>query len=140
VTTPGRDVARAEVGNLLVVGDPSGRVPAGAVPEGSWGEEPRHVDTPADAPVPLRVELSPDDVVLVYTPAYDPDANRIEWLWRGTRRAVTHTHQRTDIADLTTDLTAHFASLATHPADVLRQVGSSPHPAPIRDHRRALAA
>jgi transposase len=31
---------------------------------------------------------------LVYTPAYDPDANRIEWLWRVSRRIVTHNHQR----------------------------------------------
>ena len=31
---------------------------------------------------------------LVYTPPYDPDANRIEWLWRRTRREVTHNHQR----------------------------------------------
>jgi hypothetical protein len=25
-------------------------------------------------------------LILVYTPAYDPDANRIEWLWRALRR------------------------------------------------------
>jgi hypothetical protein len=28
-------------------------------------------------------------LVLVYTPTYDPDANRIEWLWRALRRSVT---------------------------------------------------
>ncbi len=93
------------------------------------------IHTPAGSLV-LRAFLAahPDDVVLVYTPAYDPDANRIEWLWRATRRAVTHAHQRTAIADLTTDLTDHFADLAAHPADVLRHVGS-PH-APRPDPRR----
>ena len=33
-------------------------------------------------------------LMLVYTPPYDPEANRIEWLWRALRRAVTHTHTR----------------------------------------------
>src|SRR6266540_848207 len=40
----------------------------------------------------LLAELG-EDLVLVYTPTYDPDANRIEWLWRALRRAVTHTHR-----------------------------------------------
>jgi hypothetical protein len=31
-----------------------------------------------------------DDLMLVHTPRYDPDSNRIEWLWRALRRAVTH--------------------------------------------------
>ena len=85
------------------------------------------IHTPAGSLV-LRAFLAahPDAVRLVDTPADDPDANRIEWLWRTTRRAVTHAHRRTAIADLTTDLTDHFADLATHPRDVLRHVGS-PH-------------
>jgi hypothetical protein len=85
------------------------------------------IHTPAGSLV-LRAFLAahPDAITLVYTPAYDPDANRIEWLWRVTRRVVTHAHQRTAIADLTTDLTDHFADLAAHPRDVLRHVGS-PH-------------
>ena len=70
----------------------------------------------------------PDEVALVHTPAYDPDANRIEWLWRVSRRAVTHTHRRAALAELTADLTAHFAALATDPDAVLRHVGS-PHAA-----------
>ena len=41
----------------------------------------------------LLAELG-EDLVLVYTPTYDPDTNRIEWLWRALRRAVTHSHQR----------------------------------------------
>ncbi len=41
----------------------------------------------------LLAELG-QELVLVYTPTYYPDANRIEWLWRGLRRTVTHTHTR----------------------------------------------
>ena len=72
----------------------------------------------------------PDAVLLVYTPAYDPDANRIEWLWRVSRRAVTHAHDRTTIDELATDLTEHFAALAADPGAVLRHVGSPNAPAP----------
>ncbi len=43
----------------------------------------------------MLTELS-DHLSLVYTPAYDPDANRIEWLWRISRRVVTHNHHRSD--------------------------------------------
>jgi hypothetical protein len=80
------------------------------------------------------------ELVLVYTPAYDPDANRIEWLWRPTRRAVTHTHRRTAIADLDADLTDHFADLARDPGAVLRHVGSPNAPATPTDHPLAEAA
>jgi transposase len=61
---------------------------------------------------------------LVYTPAYDPDANRIEWLWRPVRRAVTHNHQRRELATLQADLEAEFRYLADHPQDVLARLGS----------------
>jgi len=44
---------------------------------------------------------------LVYTPAYDPDANRIEWLWRVSRRVVTHNHSRGTFELLLEDLTQH---------------------------------
>jgi hypothetical protein len=33
----------------------------------------------------LLAELG-EQLVLVYTPTHDPDANRIEWLWRALRR------------------------------------------------------
>jgi hypothetical protein len=82
----------------------------------------------------------PDDVRLVYTPAYDPDANRIEWLWRVSRRAVTHAHERTAIEELTTDLTGHFAALAADPDAVLRHVGSPNTPAPPTGRALAEAA
>ena len=61
---------------------------------------------------------------VVYTPAYDPDANRIEWLWRVSRRVVTHNHQRRDFATLCADAEAHFRDLADHPDAVLAHIGS----------------
>ena len=64
------------------------------------------------------------DLRLVYTPAYDPDANRIEWLWRPVRRAVTHNHQRRTLATLRADLEAEFRHLANHPTAVLAHLGS----------------
>jgi transposase len=61
-------------------------------------------------------------LVLVYTPTYDPEANRIEWLWRALRRAVTHTHTRESLALLLEDADAWAHTLS--PADILRQIGS----------------
>ena len=61
---------------------------------------------------------------IIYTPAYDPDANRIEWLWRWSRRDVTHNHQRPTFAALLEDIHAHFQTLKEHPDLVLRQLGS----------------
>ena len=98
------------------------------------------IHTPAGSLVLRAFLAAHDDVRLVYTPAYDPDANRIEWLWRPTRRAVTHAHQRTTIDELTTDLTDHFAGLAAHPDTVLRHVGSPNAPAPPLDQPLAEAA
>lgn len=63
-----------------------------------------------------------EDLVLVYTPTYDPDANRIEWLWRALRRTVTHTHQRQRLDDLVADAD-RWAHTIT-PAQVLSQIGS----------------
>ena len=71
----------------------------------------------------MLTELS-DHLRLIYTPAYDPDANRIEWLWRWSRREVTHNHQRTTFAALLEDIHVHFQTLAQHPDLILRQIGS----------------
>jgi len=73
----------------------------------------------------LVAELQ-EQLVLVYTPPYDAEANRIEGLWRWTRREVTHNHQRRTFADLQADLRHHFQSLRAQPHAVLRQLGS-PH-------------
>jgi transposase len=62
------------------------------------------------------------DLVLVYTPTYDPDANRIEWLWRALRRQVTHTHRRRVLVELVADAD-RWAHTIT-PARVLSQIGS----------------
>ena len=62
------------------------------------------------------------DLVLVSTPTYDPDANRIEWLWRALRRTVTHTHRRQSLADLVADADRWARTIT--PAQVLSQIGS----------------
>jgi hypothetical protein len=62
------------------------------------------------------------ELVLVYTPTYDPDANRIEWLWRALRRTVTHTHQRQRLEDLVADADRWARTIPA--AEVLSQIGS----------------
>jgi DDE superfamily endonuclease len=69
----------------------------------------------------LLAELG-EQLVLVYTPTYDPDANRIEWLWRALRRSVTHTHQRQALVDLVADADRWARTIT--PAQVLSQIGS----------------
>src|SRR5512132_4434357 len=69
----------------------------------------------------LLAELG-EQLVLVYTPTYDPDANRIEWLWRSLRRTVTHTHRRQSLAELVADADRWARTIT--PAQVLRQIGS----------------
>jgi UDP-N-acetylmuramoyl-tripeptide--D-alanyl-D-alanine ligase len=60
----GRFLVRLDITSLVAVGD-AGAVHAGAVLEGSWGSESRHVATEEDALTLLRAELRDDDVVLV---------------------------------------------------------------------------
>jgi transposase len=69
----------------------------------------------------LLAELG-EDLVLVYTPTYDPDANRIEWLWRNLRRTVTHTHRRRTLTDLVADADRWARTIT--PAQILSQIGS----------------
>jgi hypothetical protein len=64
-------------------------------------------------------------LLLVYTPAYDPDANRIEWLWRISRRAVTHNHHRERWQEVQDDIERHFTLLAEQPNEVLHHIGSA---------------
>jgi hypothetical protein len=80
----------------------------------------------------LLAELG-EQLVLVYTPTYDPDANRIEWLWRALRRSVTHTHQRKTLPELLADAQAWARTIT--PAEVLGQIGS---PFAL-DHRPVIA-
>jgi len=87
----------------------------------------------------MLTELS-DQLYLVYTPAYDPDANRIEWLWRISRRVVTHNHQRRDFETLLTDVRTHFETLPRSPDDLLRHIGSPFAPDKRPPQSQALAA
>lgn len=86
----------------------------------------------------MRTELQ-EHLYLVYTPAYDPDANRIEWLWRVSRRVVTHNHHRSAFALLLADVEHHFQALAQTPADVLRHIGSPFAPDKDQDGPLSLA-
>jgi hypothetical protein len=61
-------------------------------------------------------------LVLVYTPPYDPAANRIEWLWRALRRGVTHTHTRETLPPLLEDADAWARTIS--PTAILRHIGS----------------
>jgi transposase len=78
----------------------------------------------------LLAELG-EDLVLVYTPTYDPDANRIEWLWRALRRTVTHTHRRQRLEDLLADTDRWARTIPA--AKVLSQIGSpfAPNQQPV---------
>ena len=66
----------------------------------------------------------PDHLRRSYTPAYDPDANRIAWRWRWSRREGTPNHQRTTFAALLEDIHEPFETLRQHPNLGLRQIGS----------------
>jgi transposase len=68
---------------------------------------------------------------IVYTPAYDSRSNRIEWLWKVSRRAVTHNHRRTELKHLRQDAQDHFRTLRDNPIDVLRHIGSPCAPAQV---------
>jgi hypothetical protein len=72
-------------------------------------------------------------LVLVHTPRYDPDSNRIEWLWRALRRAVTHCHQHRALPPLLDDASAWATALPAEAA--LSHIGSPCAPPPPRSHR-----
>jgi UDP-N-acetylmuramoyl-tripeptide--D-alanyl-D-alanine ligase len=61
----GRLVVRLDIDRLVVVGEAAGPIHAGAVLEGSWGEESVHVPDTDAATRLLETELRPGDVVLV---------------------------------------------------------------------------
>jgi DDE superfamily endonuclease len=77
---------------------------------------------------------------LVYTPASDPDANRSEWLWRISRRIVTHHHHRKDFESLLAAARTHFETLSRSPDDLLRHLGSPFAPDKHPTQPQALAA
>src|SRR6266545_2730448 len=146
---------RVAPGGVCVQAAPLGAVPQGAGPAGVGKKRLRveallaaaasPVPPPAHTLIPdatLADELFPEDLprllgllgqdlVLVYTPTYDPDANRIEWLWRALRRAVTHTHRRQRLDDLLADADRWARTIPA--AKVLSQIGSpfAPDPQPV---------
>ena len=91
----------------------------------------------------LRVRELLDELrgqlVLVYTPTYGPEANRIEWFWRALRRAVTHAHTRETLPPLVEDADAWAHTIS--PTEILRQIGSPFADAdPLDDHELSRAA
>lgn len=68
-------------------------------------------------------------VVLVYQPAYSPDLQPEERLWRQWRPNVTHNHRRATIEELVQDSDAWFERQAQEPASILQMLGiASAHP------------
>jgi hypothetical protein len=84
------------------------------------------------------VEELRGQLVLVYTPPDDPEANRIEWLWRALRRAVTHAHTRETRPPLLEDADAWAYTIS--PAEILRQIGSPFADADPLDHQELTRA
>jgi hypothetical protein len=70
-----------------------------------------------------------EQIRLLYTPAYDPDANPTERLWRAMRPRVTHNHHRDDLVGLYADARTYFDGLDAAPERVLSHIGSSFAPA-----------
>jgi transposase len=70
------------------------------------------------------LERHGDSLILVYTPAYDPEANPTERLWPHFRLAVTHNHHRDDLPSLYGDTVAYFERLDVEPDQVLSHIGS----------------
>lgn len=59
------------------------------------------------------------------TPADDPDANRIVWLWRISRRAVTQNHHRDAWDGLHAAFEQHIRRLAQCQDSIPRHLGSA---------------
>jgi DDE superfamily endonuclease len=64
-------------------------------------------------------------VVLVYLPAYSPDLQPEERVWRQWRPNVTHNHRRATIEELLQDSDAWFERLGEEPASTLQLLGIS---------------
>jgi transposase len=83
------------------------------------------IHTPAGAKL-VREALAThgEKLRLIYTPAYDPDANPIQRLWPPFRRTVTHNHHRDNVVDLYRDAIEYFQDEDKHPDRALRHIGS----------------
>ena len=56
-------------------------------------------------------ELNRDRLELIYLPAYSPELNPVERVWRVTRRQVTHNRYFQSVEDLRVALISHFIKL-----------------------------
>lgn len=74
-------------------------------------------------------------VVLVFLPAYSPDLQPAECIWRQWRPNVTHNHRRATLEALQGDSDAWLTRMAAQPAHVLHMLGAFP-----RDEAIAMAA
>jgi transposase len=63
-------------------------------------------------------------VVLVFLPAYSPDLQPAERVWRQWRPNVTHNHQRSDLDELQADSDGWFERMASQPETVRRMLGT----------------
>jgi transposase len=63
-------------------------------------------------------------VVLVFLPAYSPDLQPAERIWRQWRPNVTHNHQRNDLDELQGDSDDWFTRMAYQPEAVRRMLGT----------------
>jgi hypothetical protein len=71
------------------------------------------------------LSASSGQLCLSSTPADDPDANRIVWLWRISRRAVTQNHHREAWDGLRAAFEQHARRLAQCQDDILCHPGSA---------------
>jgi transposase len=62
---------------------------------------------------------------LVYLPAYSPELQPLDHLFRVLRGRVTHNHHRRSLAMLEADAEGWFHALARHPHRTLRIIGSA---------------
>lgn len=70
------------------------------------------------------VDVHGNHLRLVYTPAYDPQANPTERLFPPFRHKVTHNHHHDTLFPLYEDARRYFADLDRNPDTVLRHLGS----------------
>jgi len=63
-------------------------------------------------------------LTLVFPPAYSPELQPLDHLFRAWRREVTHNHHRTSLDVLQTDSEAFFHRRARRPQLILRMIGS----------------
>ncbi len=63
-------------------------------------------------------------VTLVYLPAYSPELQPLDRLFRVWRGEVTHNHRRTTLDQLETDCETFFHRRARRPERILRMIGS----------------